>query len=122
MVANDRRLITFFNGAVAQEQLIGVDDVRRRLAYSVVESSLNLTHHNAADQIADDGTGRTRFTWIVHVLPDEVAAPITDMMVAGLAAIAATLDPTQGVAGQPSHRVAAPPSTRSTSSGDQSSS
>jgi Polyketide cyclase / dehydrase and lipid transport len=119
MVAEDRRLITFFNGAVAQEQLIGVDDDSRRLAYAVVESSFNLTHHNAAAQIAEDGTGRTRFTWIVDVLPDEVAALITDMMVTGLAAIAATLDPTQGVSGQPSHRDAVPPRTISTSSGNQ---
>lgn len=92
MVTGDTRRITFFNGAVAQEQLIGVDDASRRLAYSIVESSLDLTHHNAAAQVADDGTGRTLFNWTVDVLPDELAAPITAMMEAGLTAIQATLD------------------------------
>jgi hypothetical protein len=92
MLTSDTRVITFFNGAVAKEQLIGVDEDTRRLAYSVVESSLNMAHHNAAAQIADDGTGRTRFTWIVDVLPDELAVPLTDMMVAGLTAIKTTLE------------------------------
>ena len=92
MVRTDARRITFFNGAVAREQLIGIDDDTRRLAYSIVESSLNMTHHNAAAQIADDGRGGTRFTWTVDVLPDEVAPPIADMMATGLAAIKATLD------------------------------
>jgi hypothetical protein len=92
MLTSDTRVITFFNGAVAQEQLIGVDDDTRRLAYSIVESSFNMTHHNAAAQIADDGSGRTRFTWTVDVLPDEIAGPITNMMAAGLAAIKQTLE------------------------------
>lgn len=92
METADTRRITFFNGAVAREQLIGIDDDARRLAYSIVESSLNMSHHNAAAQIAGDGNGGARFTWTVDVLPDEVAAPISDMMAAGLAAIKATLD------------------------------
>jgi hypothetical protein len=92
MVSSDTRRITFFNGAVAHEQLIGIDDCSRRLAYSIVESSLNMTHHNAGAQIADNGDRRTRFIWTVDVLPDELVAPITDMMATGLAAIKATLD------------------------------
>jgi hypothetical protein len=92
MVTPDTRRITFFNGAVAREQLIGIDNAARRLAYSIIESSLNMTHHNGAAQISDDGRGGTRFTWTVDLLPDEVAAPVADMMTAGLAAIKATLD------------------------------
>jgi hypothetical protein len=48
----DTREITFFNGAVARERLIGVDDGARRLAYSVIESRLNATHHNASMQVS----------------------------------------------------------------------
>jgi hypothetical protein len=92
MATSDIRRITFFNGAMAREQLIGVDDDARRLAYSIIESRLNMTHHNASAQIADDGSGRTRFIWTVDVLPHEVAEPINLMMTAGLEAIKTTLE------------------------------
>jgi hypothetical protein len=98
MVTGDTRRITFFNGAVAREQLIGIDDDARRLAYAIIESSLTMTHHNASAQIADDGTGRTRFIWTVDVLPDEVADPINVMMTAGLEAVKKTLDVDRAVA------------------------
>ena len=92
MEGADTRVITFFNGAVAKERLIGVDDHTRRLAYTIIESSLDLAHHSAAAQITDAGDGRARFTWTVDVLPDEVAGPIAEMMGAGLTAIKAKLD------------------------------
>jgi hypothetical protein len=92
MVTSDTRRITFFNGAVVQEQLVGVDDDTRRLAYSITESSLNMIHHNASAQITEDATGRTRFIWTVDVLPDELAEPINLMMTAGLEAVKRTLD------------------------------
>jgi hypothetical protein len=98
MVTGDTRRITFFNGAVAREQLIGVDDNARRLAYSIIESSLNMTHHNASAQIAADGTGRTRFLWTVDVLPDAVADPINVMMTAGLEAVKETLERHRAIA------------------------
>jgi hypothetical protein len=98
MVTSDTRRITFFNGAVAQEQLVGVDDDARRLAYAIIESSLNMTHHNASAQIAEDNTGRTRFIWTVDVLPDEQAGPINLMMTAGLEAVKRTLDGDRAVA------------------------
>ena len=92
MVSSDTRAITFFTGAEARERLIGIDDDTRRLAYSIIESRLNMTHHNGAAQITDDGTGRTRFTWTVDVLPDEVAPRIAEMMGAGLTSVKATLE------------------------------
>jgi hypothetical protein len=98
MATSDTRRITFFNGAVARERLIGVDDDVRRLAYSIIESSLNMTHHNASAQILEDGPGRTRFIWTVDVLPDEAADPINLMMTAGLQAVKETLDGDRAVA------------------------
>ncbi len=95
MVTSDTRSITFVNGAAAQEQLVGVDDDARRLAYSIIESGLNVTHHNASAQVADDGAGRTLFIWTVDVLPDEVAEPINLMMTAGLESIKRTLTGTR---------------------------
>ena len=86
------RLITFFNGAVAREVLVGVDAPARRLAYSVVESALGLTHHQASAQVLADGDGRSRFVWISDVLPDEAAATIAAMMDQGIGVIKATVE------------------------------
>src|SRR4051794_1614230 len=53
----DDRLVTFFAGAVARERLVSVDDARRRLVYSVVDSPLGATHHQASVEVVDrDGT------------------------------------------------------------------
>ena len=52
--APDVRTISFANGAVVKERLVGVDESARRLAYSVIESDLGLSHHNAAAQIIED--------------------------------------------------------------------
>lgn len=86
------RTVTFANGAVAREVLVGVDDVARRLAYSVVESPLGTTHHNASAQVLDGDGGGSRFVWITDVLPDGAAATIAGMMDVGLAAIREALE------------------------------
>jgi hypothetical protein len=88
----DVRVVTFFTGAVARERLVGVDAHARRLAYSVIESRFGAAHHNAAAQIIDDGDGGSRFVWIVDVLPDTLAAPIAELMEAGLKAIKTHLE------------------------------
>jgi hypothetical protein len=87
----DVRTITFFNGAVAQERLVGVDEGARRLAYTVIESGLNPSHHNAAAQIMSNGNG-TRFVWTTDVLPDALAPTIAGLMDTGMAAIKSALE------------------------------
>ena len=47
------RIVTFFNGAVARERLIDLDDDVRRLAWSIVEGPY--THHNASAQVLAAG-------------------------------------------------------------------
>jgi hypothetical protein len=89
--APDVRTIRFVNGAVATERLVGVDEDARRLAYSVIDSGLDLSHHNGAAQVTQDGEG-TRFVWITDVLPDELAPTIAALMDAGIAAIKFTLE------------------------------
>jgi hypothetical protein len=89
---SDTRVVTFFNGAEARERLVGVDEDARRLAYTVIKSGFDATHHNGGAQVIDDGAGRSRFAWTVDVLPDELATPIMEMMEAGLDAIKANLD------------------------------
>jgi hypothetical protein len=88
--APDVRTVTFAGGAVATERLVGADDGARRLAYSVIDSSLQLEHHNAAAQIIDDVEG-TRFVWTTDVLPDDLASTVAGLMDAGIAAIGLTL-------------------------------
>ena len=102
--APDVRIITFFNGEVATERLVGLDEDARRLAYSVIDSALNPSHHNGAAQIIDDATG-TRFVWTTDVLPDDLAPTIASLMDAGIAAIKSTLerrDDENGPRAQPS--------------------
>ncbi len=91
-VCGDVRVITFFNGAVASERLVGTDDDARRLAYTVVEGPLGATHHNAAAQVLADGDGRSRFVWVTDVLPDDLAPATSGLMDRGLAVIKATLE------------------------------
>jgi carbon monoxide dehydrogenase subunit G len=87
--APDVRTISFINGAVAKERLVGVDESARRLAYTVIESGLEPAHHNAAAQIIEDAEG-TRFVWTTDVLPEDLAPTIAGLMDAGIAAVRLT--------------------------------
>lgn len=84
------RVVTFFNGLVAKELLVELNDETRRLAYSAVGGTL--THHNASFQAFDDGDGGTRLVWIADLLPDELAGAIGEMMERGGAVAKATLE------------------------------
>jgi hypothetical protein len=86
------RTVTFANGAVARELVVSIDHDRRRLAYSVVESSLGLEHHHAVFTVtaADaDGAG-CRLDWMVDLTPDRAAPAVAAMVETGAAAIQAT--------------------------------
>ena len=85
------RLVTFFNGAVAREVLLGIDEQERRLAYSVVESGLGFTHNSASVQVAADRDGRARLTWITDLLPAELGGPVGALMDRGIAVMTAAL-------------------------------
>jgi carbon monoxide dehydrogenase subunit G len=79
------RLVTFANGFVARELIVGVDQHARRLAYSVVGGQA--THHNASFQVVADGPRNTKLIWITDVLPDSVAATFETMIDQGVKAI-----------------------------------
>jgi hypothetical protein len=90
----DERVVTFANGVVAREQILDIDDDRRRVAYAIVESPAALTYHHGAFLVlpAEDGSpDRCRLIWDVDLLPAEAAPLIEAMMVAGGEAAAATL-------------------------------
>jgi hypothetical protein len=86
----DARVVTFAHGAVVREVLVDVDDVARRLVYSVVESPLGFTHNSSSVQVVADGD-RCTIVWVIDLLPHELAAPVGNLMDQGAAAMARTL-------------------------------
>jgi hypothetical protein len=86
----DARVVTFANGAVAREVLVGVDDDARRLAYCIPELP-GATHHNASAEVVADGAG-CRFVWVTDVLPDTLSELIEPMMASGASVMKATLE------------------------------
>jgi hypothetical protein len=74
----EARIVTFANGTVARELLVDCDEERRRLVYAV--SSERIKQHSASVQVFADGDARSRITWIVDVLPHEIAPYISGQM------------------------------------------
>lgn len=86
----DSRIVTFGNGMVARERIVGLDDEARRFAYGIV--SERLSHHSASNQVLDEGDGRCRFVWIADVLPDAASETMEPMMRQGAAVLKATAE------------------------------
>jgi len=84
------RIVTFGNGMVAREVLVGLDDDRRRFAYSV--RGERFTHHSASNEVFDEGEGRSRFVWIADVLPHDLAPMVSGMMNQGADVLRATME------------------------------
>lgn len=97
--AEGARILTFANGLVAREVLVGVDDDHRRLAYTVTGGKAK--HHHATAQVFAQGEGRSRFVWITDVLPDAMAAYIDPMMEQGGAAMKKALEAQNSSSGRP---------------------
>jgi carbon monoxide dehydrogenase subunit G len=85
----DARIVTFHNGMVAREILVDCDDERRRLVYAIIGERVK--HYSASVQVAADGESRTRMTWIVDVLPNEIAPYIAGEMDLSVLAMQKTL-------------------------------
>lgn len=84
------RVVTFGNGMVVRELILGVDDDARRVAWSAVGTAM--THHNGSAQVFPEGPDRCRFVWIADLLPDEAAPQIAGMMEQGIQVIKETLE------------------------------
>jgi hypothetical protein len=91
-VEDDSRVVTFFNGASARERMVTRDDRARRLVWSVVESAIGLSHHNASAQVFELDGEHTRFVWIADLLPDEAAPTVAGLIERGLGVIKSTLE------------------------------
>jgi carbon monoxide dehydrogenase subunit G len=74
----EARIVTFHNGTVARELLVDCDDARRRLVYAIVNE--RVSHYNASVQVFADGQTRARLSWVVDLLPNEIAPYIAGQM------------------------------------------
>ena len=83
------RVLTFFDGSVAREVLVSIDDEHRRLVYTI--PSERLTYHGASAQVFADEKG-CRFVWITDLLPDAVATHISGQMDEGVKAMKAKFE------------------------------
>jgi hypothetical protein len=88
-VEGDVRTVTFVNGLTAQERLVDCDDAQRRFAYTVIDGMP--THYNGVVQVFEEGPGKSRFVWVIDILPNELVGPISGMMDMGVAAMKKTL-------------------------------
>jgi carbon monoxide dehydrogenase subunit G len=80
----EARNITFSNGTTAREHLVTSDAAKRRLVYAIIGERMK--HYSASAQVFDDG-GKTRLTWTVDMLPNEIAPYISEQMDLGAAAM-----------------------------------
>ena len=79
----DVRIVTFANGAVVRELIVDVDDQARRIAYAVVDSPMQLTHHHATMEVLREGADASRIVWIADVFPNAAAGQVGPMMEQG---------------------------------------
>ena len=84
------RVVTFFNGAVARERLISLDEEERRLVWSIVDGPF--AHHNGAAQVHANEDGTTSFVWVADLLPDELAQVTGELMERGIDTVKQTLE------------------------------
>jgi hypothetical protein len=76
---------------VVRERLVTLDDVRRRFVYSVVESPLELTHHQGSVEAVEDPAGNgCRVVWTTDYLPEEFSPIVESLMSEGAAVIERT--------------------------------
>ena len=78
------RILTFFNGMVARERLVTLDDENCRLVYAVIEGQAS--HYNAAVQVFPEGDA-SRIVWTIDLLPNELAPAIGALMDVAAAAM-----------------------------------
>jgi len=82
------RIVTFGNGRTAREEIVTVDDERRRVVWAIVGGAL--AHYNGAAQVIPLPEGGCRFTWTSDLLPNEAAPAVQAMIEEGIATVKRT--------------------------------
>ena len=75
-VEGQTRTCLLADGGRLQEEIIGVDDTHRRVAYTITRAPFSPTFHVASMQVDEAADGRSAFTWITDITPDELARPL----------------------------------------------
>ncbi len=73
------RRVTFASGLVLDEAIVAIDDVRRRVVWSI----RGVEHHNGALEISEHEHG-ARVVWTADVLPATLAEEFSPLMAADL--------------------------------------
>ena len=89
-IDGDVRTVTFANGKVVRERLVGIDDLRHRLCYTVLGETFD--HHSASMQVMPIDDLTCRFVWISDILPDERGALVGPLMEQGCQALVANVE------------------------------
>ena len=79
------RVVTFVNGMVVREVLVDANDAERRLVYAIVGGTFK--HYNASVQVLDRGPRAATLVWIIDLLPNEMAGPVSGLAQQGAAAM-----------------------------------
>jgi hypothetical protein len=85
------RTARFANGMVVHERILDVDDVRRRVAYSVMDSP-GMTYHHASMQVVDAGPRRCQFIWTTDFLPEDIGPNLGPLIEQGTSALKHNLE------------------------------
>lgn len=89
-VDKEDRVLTFFNGLVARERLVTLDDPAMRLVYAVVEG--RATHYNGSIEVQTAGNEKSRLVWTIDLLPNELGSVVGGMMDHAMPLMKKTLD------------------------------
>jgi len=77
-VDGDHRTCDLGDQGKLKELIVSVDDTRKRLAYSILDSPFNLEHHHATMQIVANGGTGAHFIWTTDVKPDEAVPALSE--------------------------------------------
>lgn len=91
-IEGDTRILTMSNGNIVRELIIGIDDSNYRLAYSVKDSQMPITHHHASFQVFPDGINSCRLVWITDILPHELESEVRVRVDRGAVVMKQTLE------------------------------
>lgn len=83
------RVVTFGNGQVAREEIVGIDEQLRRVAWAIVDAPFE--HYSGVAWVEPDADG-SRFVWTADLLPNELAGQVESMMNVGIQVIKKTLE------------------------------
>jgi uncharacterized protein YndB with AHSA1/START domain len=88
------RIVTFGNGQTAREEIVSVEERRRRVSWAILDAPFQ--HYNGAAWVEPDAMGGSRFIWTADLLPDELAGQVESMMSTGIGVVKKTLESAPG--------------------------